>query len=179
MLLRQLNFVFPSPRFKAQPGRTSEAQCSPPAELLYGSHTVAAGGREVEFSCNKPYILRGDHRSRCLPDGSWSSRPPQCVRGSWPAWRQTGSGSMLWWDSCCWYFHFIVALGLAASPLVALVSSTKVDQLFVGEGVIRRLITANCLFCLANVSFFLLLLRQPVENRKFPNWCGKPWWGQL
>lgn len=66
-------------------GRTGSVRCSPPPKLLQGYHKPApasAGGAEtIEFFCNKPYILSGNHHSTCLSNGSWSSSPPKCVRG--------------------------------------------------------------------------------------------------
>lgn len=68
-------------------GQTSRVQCSPPGKLLNGYHKpaapdTAAGAETIEFFCNKPYILSGNHQSTCFSNGSWSSRPPKCVRGS-------------------------------------------------------------------------------------------------
>ncbi|XP_061565169.1 uncharacterized protein LOC133419767 [Cololabis saira] len=65
-------------------GQTSGVRCAPPPSLLHGYHRPAAdavGGAEVvEFFCKKPYYLSGNHRSVCLSNGSWSSRPPKCIR---------------------------------------------------------------------------------------------------
>ncbi|XP_054476004.1 inactive serine protease PAMR1 [Anoplopoma fimbria] len=65
-------------------GQTSRARCSPPPKLLNGYHRAApdtAGGAQaVGFFCKKSYILSGNHQSTCLSNGSWSSRPPKCVR---------------------------------------------------------------------------------------------------
>lgn len=67
-------------------GQTSRVQCPPPAKLPNGYHKpapdAAAGAETIEFFCNKPYILSGNHQSTCLSNGSWSSGPPKCVRGS-------------------------------------------------------------------------------------------------
>lgn len=67
-------------------GQTSRVRCSPPPKLLNGYHRPApgaAGGPEtIEFFCKKSYILSGNHQSTCFSNGSWSSRPPKCVRGS-------------------------------------------------------------------------------------------------
>lgn len=73
--------------FQAHIGHTSRVQCSPPAKLLNGYHEptldTAAGVETIEFFCNKPYILSGNHQSSCLSNGTWSSRPPKCVRGGY------------------------------------------------------------------------------------------------
>ncbi|XP_041792258.1 inactive serine protease PAMR1 isoform X1 [Chelmon rostratus] len=65
-------------------GQTSRVRCSPPPKLLNGYHRPApgaAGGPEtIEFFCKKSYILSGNHQSTCFSNGSWSSRPPKCVR---------------------------------------------------------------------------------------------------
>ncbi|XP_073319922.1 inactive serine protease PAMR1 [Pagrus major] len=69
---------------KFSPGQTSRGRCSPPTKLLNGYHRPApdtAGGAEtIEFFCKKSYILSGNHQITCLSNGSWSSRPPKCVR---------------------------------------------------------------------------------------------------
>ncbi|XP_031704491.1 inactive serine protease PAMR1 [Anarrhichthys ocellatus] len=65
-------------------GQTSTARCSPPPKLVNGYHRDAldaAGGAEVVgFLCKNSYILSGNHQSTCLSNGSWSGRPPKCVR---------------------------------------------------------------------------------------------------
>ncbi|XP_034733400.1 inactive serine protease PAMR1 [Etheostoma cragini] len=65
-------------------GQTSRARCSPPPKLLNGYHRpapdTAGGAKAVEFFCKKSFILSGNHQTTCLSNGSWSSRPPQCVR---------------------------------------------------------------------------------------------------
>ncbi|XP_068429817.1 inactive serine protease PAMR1 isoform X1 [Clinocottus analis] len=65
-------------------GQTSRARCSPPPKLPNGYHKAApdaAGGAEaVGFFCKNSYILSGNHQSTCLSNGSWSSKPPKCVR---------------------------------------------------------------------------------------------------
>lgn len=67
-------------------GRTSRVRCAPPSKLLNGYHRPArdtAGGEEtIGFFCKNSYILIGNHQSTCLSNGSWSSRPPRCLRGS-------------------------------------------------------------------------------------------------
>ncbi|XP_029953216.1 uncharacterized protein pamr1a [Salarias fasciatus] len=64
--------------------QTSPVRCAPPPKLLHGFHTSAwdtAGNREtIKFFCKNSYILSGSHQSTCLASGSWSSRPPECVR---------------------------------------------------------------------------------------------------
>ncbi|XP_034018584.1 inactive serine protease PAMR1 [Thalassophryne amazonica] len=58
--------------------------CAPPPKVMNGYHSSAPGAagdqQPVQFFCNKPYILSGNHQSTCLSNGSWSSRPPKCVR---------------------------------------------------------------------------------------------------
>ncbi|XP_041835945.1 inactive serine protease PAMR1 isoform X2 [Melanotaenia boesemani] len=70
--------------FQESSGHTSPVQCSPPPKLLHGHYRPAAvtfeGAETVEFFCKKPYLLIGNHQSTCLSDGSWSGRPPKCVR---------------------------------------------------------------------------------------------------
>ncbi|XP_035485198.2 inactive serine protease PAMR1-like isoform X1 [Scophthalmus maximus] len=65
-------------------GQRSRVPCAPPPKLLNGFHTAAAekaGGAEtVEFFCRNSYVLSGSRQSACLTNGSWSSRPPKCVR---------------------------------------------------------------------------------------------------
>ncbi|KAM6943554.1 LOW QUALITY PROTEIN: inactive serine protease PAMR1 [Xenentodon cancila] len=65
-------------------GQTSLGRCAPPPRLVHGYHRPAAdagGGVEaIEFFCKKPYHLSGNHQSVCLSNGSWSSRPPKCIR---------------------------------------------------------------------------------------------------
>ena len=80
-----LCLFFPS-QTHTHTGQTSRVRCSPPTKLLNGYHRPApdtAGGAEtIEFFCKKSYILSGNHQITCLSNGSWSSRPPTCVRGS-------------------------------------------------------------------------------------------------
>ncbi|KAM9367021.1 inactive serine protease PAMR1 [Symphorus nematophorus] len=65
-------------------GQTSRVRCSRPPRLLNGYHKRApdtAGGAEtIEFFCKKSYILSGNYQTTCLTNGSWSSKPPKCVR---------------------------------------------------------------------------------------------------
>ncbi|XP_060924852.1 uncharacterized protein LOC132999086 [Limanda limanda] len=67
-------------------GQTSRVQCAPPPKLLNGYYRPAqdtAGGAEaetMEFFCKKSFVLSGNHQSTCLSNGSWSGRPPKCVR---------------------------------------------------------------------------------------------------
>ncbi|XP_034437025.1 inactive serine protease PAMR1-like isoform X2 [Hippoglossus hippoglossus] len=67
-------------------GQTSRVQCAPPPKLLNGYYRPAqdtAGGAEaetMEFFCKNSFVLSGNHQSTCLSNGSWSSRPPKCVR---------------------------------------------------------------------------------------------------
>uniref|UniRef100_A0A673C2I0 Si:ch211-102l7.3 n=1 Tax=Sphaeramia orbicularis TaxID=375764 RepID=A0A673C2I0_9TELE len=59
-------------------------RCSPPSKLHNGFYRpvteTTGSAEEVEFFCKNSYILSGNHRSTCLSNGSWSSRPPKCVR---------------------------------------------------------------------------------------------------
>ncbi|TKS69516.1 Inactive serine protease PAMR1 [Collichthys lucidus] len=41
---------------------------------------TAGGAKTIEFFCKKSYILSGNHLNTCFTYGSWSSRPPKCVR---------------------------------------------------------------------------------------------------
>ncbi|XP_035020888.1 inactive serine protease PAMR1 isoform X1 [Hippoglossus stenolepis] len=72
--------------FIAHTGQTSRVQCAPPPKLLNGYYRPAqdtAGGAEaetMEFFCKNSFVLSGNHQSTCLSNGSWSSRPPKCVR---------------------------------------------------------------------------------------------------
>nr|XP_029135852.1 inactive serine protease PAMR1-like [Labrus bergylta] len=63
---------------------TSRIQCSPPPKLLNGYHrstpNTAGGAETIEFFCKKSYILSGNHQSFCHTNGSWSTRPPKCVK---------------------------------------------------------------------------------------------------
>ncbi|XP_023261050.1 uncharacterized protein LOC111654319 [Seriola lalandi dorsalis] len=65
-------------------GQTSRVQCAPPPKLSNGYHRpaldTATGAETVEFFCKNSYILTGNHLSACLSNGSWSSRPPKCVK---------------------------------------------------------------------------------------------------
>ncbi|XP_047436914.1 inactive serine protease PAMR1 [Mugil cephalus] len=65
-------------------GQTSPVRCAPPRNLLHGYHRpfpdAAGGSQTIEFFCKNSYILSGSHLSTCLSNGSWSSRPPKCVR---------------------------------------------------------------------------------------------------
>ncbi|XP_039988547.1 uncharacterized protein si:ch211-102l7.3 isoform X2 [Xiphias gladius] len=65
-------------------GQTSRVQCAPLSKLLNGYHrpalNTAAAAETIEFFCKNSYILSGKHQSTCLSNGSWSSRPPTCVR---------------------------------------------------------------------------------------------------
>ncbi|XP_074522229.1 inactive serine protease PAMR1 [Halichoeres trimaculatus] len=65
-------------------GQTSRTPCPPPPKLLNGYYSSApdpAGGAEtVEFFCKKSYMLSGNHQSFCHVNGSWSSKPPKCVK---------------------------------------------------------------------------------------------------
>ncbi|XP_029987073.1 inactive serine protease PAMR1 [Sphaeramia orbicularis] len=65
-------------------GQTSRLRCSPPSKLHNGFYRpvteTTGSAEEVEFFCKNSYILSGNHRSTCLSNGSWSSRPPKCVR---------------------------------------------------------------------------------------------------
>uniref|UniRef100_A0A673BXW6 Si:ch211-102l7.3 n=1 Tax=Sphaeramia orbicularis TaxID=375764 RepID=A0A673BXW6_9TELE len=64
--------------------QTSRLRCSPPSKLHNGFYRpvteTTGSAEEVEFFCKNSYILSGNHRSTCLSNGSWSSRPPKCVR---------------------------------------------------------------------------------------------------
>ncbi|CAN9506652.1 unnamed protein product [Ophioblennius macclurei] len=59
-----------------------KVQCPPPPKLLHGYHKPArdANRKVVEFFCKNSYVLSGNHRSTCLNNGSWSSKPPKCVK---------------------------------------------------------------------------------------------------
>ncbi|KAF1392533.1 hypothetical protein PFLUV_G00029010 [Perca fluviatilis] len=65
-------------------GQTSRGRCSPPPKLLNGYHRpapdTAGGANAIEFFCKNSFILSGNHQITCLSNGSWSSKPPQCVR---------------------------------------------------------------------------------------------------
>ncbi|KAE8297594.1 Inactive serine protease PAMR1 [Larimichthys crocea] len=65
-------------------GQTSRVRCPPPPKLLNGYHrpasNTAGGAKTIEFFCKKSYILSGNHLNTCFTNGSWSSRPPKCVR---------------------------------------------------------------------------------------------------
>ncbi|KAM7424577.1 hypothetical protein PAMA_000769 [Pampus argenteus] len=65
-------------------GQTNTVQCSPPPKLLNGYHRPALDTAEdvqtIEFFCKNSYVLSGSHQSTCLSNGSWSHRPPKCVR---------------------------------------------------------------------------------------------------
>nr|XP_020464449.1 inactive serine protease PAMR1-like isoform X2 [Monopterus albus] len=65
-------------------GQTSRVHCAPLPKLLNGYHRPAldtAGGAEtIEFFCKNSYILSGNHQTTCLSNGSWSGRPPKCLR---------------------------------------------------------------------------------------------------
>uniref|UniRef100_A0A8C2WB63 Peptidase domain containing associated with muscle reration 1 n=1 Tax=Cyclopterus lumpus TaxID=8103 RepID=A0A8C2WB63_CYCLU len=66
--------------------------CAPPEEPANGYSLPVHGPKEelvsvnyrcaeaVGFFCKNSYILSGNHQSTCLSNGSWSSRPPKCVR---------------------------------------------------------------------------------------------------
>ncbi|XP_019955015.2 inactive serine protease PAMR1 [Paralichthys olivaceus] len=66
--------------------QTSRVQCAPPPKLLNGFYRPAqdtaggAGAETMEFFCKNTFVLIGNHQSTCLSNGSWSSRPPKCVR---------------------------------------------------------------------------------------------------
>ncbi|XP_044211443.1 inactive serine protease PAMR1-like [Thunnus albacares] len=64
--------------------QTNTVRCSPPPKLLNGYYRpapdTAGGAQTIEFSCKNSYILSGNHKSTCLTNGSWSHRPPKCVR---------------------------------------------------------------------------------------------------
>ncbi|XP_029904515.1 inactive serine protease PAMR1 [Myripristis murdjan] len=64
--------------------KVSRVRCSRPPKVLHGYHKPAAGAvgdaETIEFFCKSSYILSGNTQSTCLPNGSWSSRPPKCVR---------------------------------------------------------------------------------------------------
>uniref|UniRef100_A0A3P8RI48 Peptidase domain containing associated with muscle regeneration 1a n=1 Tax=Amphiprion percula TaxID=161767 RepID=A0A3P8RI48_AMPPE len=55
-------------------------RCGPPPKLLHGYHRAAGGAETIEFFCKNSYMLSGNRRSTCLPNGSWSSRSPKCVK---------------------------------------------------------------------------------------------------
>nr|XP_046250802.1 inactive serine protease PAMR1 [Scatophagus argus] len=65
-------------------GQTSRVRCSPPPKLINGYHRPAAdtaeGAETIEFFCKNSYILSGNHQRTCFSNGSWSSRPPKCVK---------------------------------------------------------------------------------------------------
>ncbi|XP_071345470.1 inactive serine protease PAMR1 [Trachinotus anak] len=65
-------------------GQTNRVQCAHPPKLLNGYHRpaldTAAGAETIEFFCKNSYILSGNHLSTCLSNGSWSNRPPKCVK---------------------------------------------------------------------------------------------------
>lgn len=99
-----------SSSIQTKTGQTSRVHCSPPAKLLNGYHKPAsaraAGAQTVEFFCNKPYILSGNHQTTCLSNGSWSSRPPKCVRGRCWDWKQIMVGTMLLSNRIFWQKGF-------------------------------------------------------------------------
>ncbi|XP_042344706.1 inactive serine protease PAMR1-like isoform X2 [Plectropomus leopardus] len=68
----------------AHTGQTSRVRCLPPPKILNGYHRpapdAADGAEVIGFFCKNSYILSGNHQSTCLANGSWSSRPPKCVR---------------------------------------------------------------------------------------------------
>uniref|UniRef100_A0A667Z448 Inactive serine protease PAMR1 n=1 Tax=Myripristis murdjan TaxID=586833 RepID=A0A667Z448_9TELE len=57
--------------------------CESPEKPVNGDVLTVNGprGELVSFFCKSSYILSGNTQSTCLPNGSWSSRPPKCVRG--------------------------------------------------------------------------------------------------
>ncbi|XP_029281336.1 inactive serine protease PAMR1-like [Cottoperca gobio] len=69
---------------KCVKGQTSRVRCSTPPKLLNGYHRpgpdTAGGAEAIGFFCKNSYILSGNHKSTCLLNGSWSSRPPTCLR---------------------------------------------------------------------------------------------------
>ncbi|KAM4631429.1 inactive serine protease PAMR1 [Polymixia lowei] len=67
--------------------RTSQVrrgQCASPPKVPNGSFKpvpdMTGDADKIEFFCKHSYILSGNHHSTCLSNGSWSSRPPRCVR---------------------------------------------------------------------------------------------------
>ncbi|XP_056134942.1 inactive serine protease PAMR1 isoform X2 [Lampris incognitus] len=63
--------------------KVSRRRCAPLPKVPNGYYKPAAapaGGDTIEFFCKNSYILSGNHLSTCLLNGSWNSRPPQCVR---------------------------------------------------------------------------------------------------
>ena len=41
------------------------------------THGVIQGG-QAHFSCSQGFTLQGAASASCLPDGTWSAKPPQC-----------------------------------------------------------------------------------------------------
>ncbi|XP_029952734.1 inactive serine protease PAMR1 [Salarias fasciatus] len=60
----------------------TDKPCPPPPRLYHGYHHTVPGlePQTVEFMCNHSYALSGDSRRTCQPDGTWSGKPPLCVR---------------------------------------------------------------------------------------------------
>ncbi|CAJ1049222.1 inactive serine protease PAMR1 [Xyrichtys novacula] len=65
-------------------GQMSRTRCPPPPKVLNGYHRSASdtaeGAETIEFFCKKSFMLSGNHQSFCHSNGSWSSRPPKCVK---------------------------------------------------------------------------------------------------
>uniref|UniRef100_A0A3P8W6U0 Inactive serine protease PAMR1 n=1 Tax=Cynoglossus semilaevis TaxID=244447 RepID=A0A3P8W6U0_CYNSE len=59
-----------------------EKNCPPHPRLYHGYHQVVPGlePQTVELICNHSYVLSGDARRTCQPDGTWSGKQPLCLR---------------------------------------------------------------------------------------------------
>uniref|UniRef100_A0A3P8W6V2 Peptidase domain containing associated with muscle regeneration 1b n=1 Tax=Cynoglossus semilaevis TaxID=244447 RepID=A0A3P8W6V2_CYNSE len=60
----------------------TEKNCPPHPRLYHGYHQVVPGlePQTVELICNHSYVLSGDARRTCQPDGTWSGKQPLCLR---------------------------------------------------------------------------------------------------
>ncbi|XP_058500314.1 inactive serine protease PAMR1 isoform X1 [Solea solea] len=60
----------------------NEKSCPPLPRLYHGYHHVVTGlePETVELVCNHSYVLSGDSRRTCQPDGTWSGKQPLCLR---------------------------------------------------------------------------------------------------
>lgn len=66
---------------------SSEVQCPSP-NIPHGSEAGPrraeySFGQQVEFRCDRGFVLKGSERVQCSSDGQWRPSLPYCDRGEW------------------------------------------------------------------------------------------------
>lgn len=80
------SFNFFSPLFFGNTDTVVVRKQCPPLSQLHHGHALKVIGLDgaiesMEFSCNNSYVLIGNSRRTCQPNGTWSGRQPHCIKG--------------------------------------------------------------------------------------------------